>query len=332
MGNINKYNYGLGSKRELYIPENKQENLHEYVNQNLAKTNIMFKYDGLPETIPAEILESILQTSGFCAIAKHNGNLYAFNGGLAGVEDSPYHLPTKIIVTNPALKLSKTFIFDKDCILFKSDPFAIGLIPIITRYCTSLVENDLTIHLASVNARIQTYLSAGDEPTRQSAVQFLKDIANGKQGVIAESKLFDSLKFNQNSQQQGIFKDLIELQQYQKASLYNEMGLSANFNMKRERLSSAEVNGNTDNLYPFIDSMLEERKKAVLKINEMFDLEISVTFGSTWERRATDTAEPADTAELSDTAEPAETADTAENDAPEDANETPPENTENKEV
>lgn len=39
---------------------------------------------------------------------------------------------------------------------------------------------------------------------------------------------------------------LIELIQYYKASMYNELGLNANYNMKRERLNLGEVSMNVD--------------------------------------------------------------------------------------
>ena len=75
---------------------------------------------------------------------------------------------------------------------------------------------------------------------------------------------------------------LIELIQYYKASMYNELGLNANYNMKRERLNLGEVSMNVDVLLPYVDNMLKERQNAVEKINEMFDTEISVKLSSSW--------------------------------------------------
>lgn len=75
---------------------------------------------------------------------------------------------------------------------------------------------------------------------------------------------------------------LIELIQYYKASMYNELGLNANYNMKRERLNLGEVSMNVDVLLPYVDNMLKERQNAVEKINEMFDTEISVKLASSW--------------------------------------------------
>jgi len=98
--------------------------------------------------------------------------------------------------------------------------------------------------------------------------------------------LFDSLKVNNSSTNAQVsLTDLFEFEQYIKASLYNEIGLSANYNMKRERLTSAEVETNTDNLYPLVDDMINQRRKAVKKINEMFGTNIEVEFNSSWDNR-----------------------------------------------
>ena len=94
-------------------------------------------------------------------------------------------------------------------------------------------------------------------------------------------------------------KDLFEFQQYMKASLYNEIGLSANFNMKRERLTANEVEANTDNLYPLVDDMLNCRRLAIEKINEMFGLNIEVEFNSSWDYRLFN-GEPIESEDLTD--------------------------------
>ena len=75
---------------------------------------------------------------------------------------------------------------------------------------------------------------------------------------------------------------MTEFQQYLKGSLYNEVGLSSNFNMKRERLISSELDASEDSLFPYVYNMMRCRIEAVKKINEMFDLNIQVDFGSVW--------------------------------------------------
>jgi len=140
--------------------------------------------------------------------------------------------------------------------------------------------------LANVNKRYTTLISANDDNTVKSAELFLKNIFDGKQGVIAENKLFDSLKVNPNTEDRNVLRDLIEFEQYIKASFYNEIGLSANYNMKKERITKEEFTTNSDSLYPLVDDMLNSRRRALEEINKLFDLDITVNFNSSWNIRS----------------------------------------------
>lgn len=286
MGNINKqFDYLQLINNTVYDYLDKRKNVVNMVDYMFNRSNIMFKYHGLPETIPENELEKLLQTNGYAIWGKINGELYVINGGLGG-ENDVYNRPTIATVSVPFLDFNDTWEIDKDCIVMNNDTMKIGLIPMFVKYCTLMNENEITMLLATVNKRVQNLISANDDNTVESAKQFLKDVFDGKTGVIAESKLFDSLKVNNSSTNAQVsLTDLFEYEQYLKASMFNEIGLSANFNMKRERLTSAEIETNSDNLYPLVDDMLNNRRVAIEKINEMFETDITVEFNSSWDYR-----------------------------------------------
>ena len=191
-----------------------------------------------------------------------------------------------MVISNPALNYNETLTIDEDVILMRNDSMMLGLIPTFAKYSSLLNENEITIALASISQRVNNLISVADDNTASSADKYLKQLEEGKLGYIFESKLFDSLQTNpMNSAGGGSISDLIELQQYLKASMYNEIGLNANYNMKRERLNSAEVEMNSDNLYPLVDNMLEHRRIALEQINEKYGTEISVEFNSSWDYR-----------------------------------------------
>lgn len=284
MGKIDKYNMGLEYITK-YDFKNKEKNLNDYITYMLNRSVTMFKYHNLPDTMPQREIELLLQCNGWGCVCEIDGNLYCLNGGLGGVPNA-YNMPTEIIINNPYLNYNKTLTIDTDCVIIPNDSMYVGLLPMYNRYCTMLVENDITMILATVNKRVQNLLSANDDNTVESAKNFLKKVFNGELGVIAESKLFDSLKVNASSVNSTVsMTELFEFEQYVKASLYNEIGLSANYNMKRERLTSAEVETNTDNLYPLVDDMINQRRKAVEKINKMFGTNIEIEFNSSWDNR-----------------------------------------------
>ena len=260
----------------------KKKVFENYCKYTFTRTQSMFTYEGLPESIPVQWLESYLQRNGSCCIAEHEGKLYALLGN-AGGELDEYYQPTIYTVANPALGLSKSFEIGKDCVYCKNDYDAIGLVPLVSRYCGLMTENLLTVRISDINMRMMNLLSAPDDNTLQSTKQYLKDLEDGKLGVVGETPFFEGLKLQSKGVGNGDYMiQFIELQQYLKGSMYNELGINANFNMKREALSGQEVALNDDALMPLIDDMLKQRRAMCDELNEMFGLEVSVDYGSTW--------------------------------------------------
>lgn len=268
---------------DLKYCQDKQTIFDFYCNYTLTRTQSMFVYENLPETIPMKWLEYYLQVNGSCCIAKVNGELYALLGN-AGGEPNEYYQPTKYIVANPALDLSKSYTIGEDCVLCKNDFMGIGLVPLISRYCGLMSENVLTIRQSDISMRNLFMLSAPDDDTYQSTKHFLDELEQGRLAVVGDSAFFDGVKMQSNSHGTGDYMiQFIELQQYLRGSLYNELGLNANFNMKREALSGEELAMNDDALMPLIDDMLKRRREFIGEVNEMFGLNISVDYGSTWQ-------------------------------------------------
>lgn len=252
------------------------------IDNTLAKTQSMFVYTGLPETIPATALERILQTNGNCFVTDVNGALYALQGN-AGGELDPYDRPTIYTVANPALQLNRNYNLFTDGVYWENDTNGNSLLPIIGKYAVLLTDGVISLNTVTVLSRITMLLSASDDKTKQSADEFVEKILAGDFSVIGENAFFKgvNLQHAPTAQTQQLTR-LIETIQYFKASMLNELGLNANFNMKRERLNLGEVSMNEDVLLPYVDNMLKCRQTAVEKINEKYGTEITVALGSSW--------------------------------------------------
>lgn len=260
---------------------NKKEQLSKFRADMLNKSLTMFEWKNLPETLPAVEIEKQLQTNGYSIIAKVQGNIYAFQGGFSGQD--PYNQPTKAIVNNPSLNYNGTFTINEDCVIIKNDDMQQGLIHIYNKYGTLLIENQITMLMTDYNYRMPFTISSKDDSTTQSAREYLQKVIDGSLGVIGEAKLFDALKVTPtNNKGVNSFADLYGYQQFIEAQLNNTIGLATNNNMKRERLTTNEIEVNKNASYPLIDNMLRNRKQAVEKINKMFDLDIDVEFSSIW--------------------------------------------------
>lgn len=262
--------------------KNKDMAVMSFIENTLAKTQAMFVYEGLPDTVPAEELERLLQTEGNAFFAKVNGDLYALQGA-AGGEPDPYNRPTIYTVANPALKLNKSYKIGVDGVFIKNDTNGNSLLPLIGKFAVLYTDGVISLNTASILTRITMLISASDDKTKQSADEFLKKILDGDFSVIGENAFFKGVNMQTaaTSNTQYITQ-LVELVQYYKANMLNELGLNANYNMKRERLNTGEVAMNVDVLLPYVDNMLHERQKALKKVNEMFGTEITVRLGSSW--------------------------------------------------
>ena len=260
---------------------NKKEQLSKFRADMLNKSLTMFEWKNLPDTLPAVEIEKQLQTNGYTIIAKVQGNIYAFQGGFSGQD--PYNQPTTAIVNNPSLKYNGTFTINDDCVIIKNDDMQQGLIHIYNKYGTLLIENQITMLMTDYNYRMPFTISSKDDSTTQSAREYLQKVIDGSLGGIGEAKLFDALKVTPtNNKGVNSFADLYGYQQFIEAQLNNTIGLATNNNMKRERLTTNEIEVNKNASYPLIDNMLRNRKQAVEKINKMFDLDIDVEFSSIW--------------------------------------------------
>ena len=74
--------------------KDKTHALQAKVNIMLSRLCSMFRWEGLPDTIPQRMLELYLLNNGHCVITPVREKLYAFTGGFGGELDE-YYRPTK---------------------------------------------------------------------------------------------------------------------------------------------------------------------------------------------------------------------------------------------
>lgn len=274
--------FGLGGAFQKYDFRDKERNVRHYVTYMLNRVQSMFEYKGLPDTIPQKMIELYIMINGHAVIIEHEGELYVTFGNWGG-EPNEYYIPRNYIVANPYLNIFKTYTIGEDCVLAHNDSLYYGLVPMFSRYATQLVENDLTMNMVDINSRIVALIAATDDATKASAEKYLADIEAGKNGVIANQAFLDGVKtqpYGEHNYQR--LTDLIEYQQYTKASWFNELGLNANYNMKREAITSNESQLNDDMLLPLVDDMLNCRKIWIEQVNEMFGVNWSIDWSSSW--------------------------------------------------
>ena len=278
----------LNHKYDFDKPLDKGALYSSYMFYYLARLQSMFKYDGLPDTVPAKWLEHYLLANGSCVFIMDGDDLIATTGGMGGIPDR-YYIPTQYIVANPYVKeeTRRTYTIGEDCVLARNDTYSQGVIPLLSRYISQLVENEVTMNTADILARAMLTISATDTQTKESVEKWLSDLRKGRLSAIGELPSMvgnqdRSLNVTPFQSVASTLTDLIEYHQYLKAGLFNELGLNSNYNMKRESINSNESQLNDDMLHPFIDDMLKMRKEFCEQVNDMFGTNISVEFDSAW--------------------------------------------------
>ena len=276
------------------ILQNKQSLIDSYFKYMMAKTIRMFEWKNLPKTIPQREIELILQICRFAIFTKVDGNLFVFYGGLGGMPNE-YYQPTQAIVSNPYLKFSSVLNLDdyiKDdgnAVVGWNDSMHIGLFALNNRYASLLAETDLTLKYQLVNMRFNNILTADDDTTKTSIETMYKDVEDGTGFGIIVTKQFmeqsnvDKIELRSQSHQMQL-KDTIETKQYLMGSWFNELGLNANYNMKREAINESEADLNEDALLPFVDDMLQQRKLIAESLNAKFGTNIEVELSSSWKK------------------------------------------------
>lgn len=301
----------------------KNRNVHNQIKLMLDRTNTIFEWEGLPETVPAWIMEIMLQTKGHVLFTEWNSEFYALSGNWADKKNA-YYMPTGYIVENPWINCTKNFTINTlngndEGVLIRNDSTCTGLLPILNKYSSLMADNEITMRMADINMRMFNQIVASDDDSAESARLYQKQIEEGKLSIIADNGLFEGVNISSGASAgaANYLTQLIEYHQYLKAGVFNELGLQSNQNMKRERLNTAEVNADEPTLQPLIDNMLLERQKACELINNMYNLNVSVKLSGAWEEQE----------ELTDAEESTESADTN----IQAAEETEPEGTESKE-
>lgn len=282
------------NRRCLEYVTDKSKSSESIICYMLSRLQKMFRYENLPDSIPRQYLENYLLVNGSCVIAKdlqhpEDENIYAFVGA-AGGEPDIYYRPTRYMVANPALQTSNQYYIsttdpnhEPNAVLIRNDTMWQGLYPMMARYASLIAENLLTIRTADVMLRVLALITAPDDSSRLAADQFLKDITEGHLASIAENRFLDGIRMQNPPSNNGSYlTQFIELHQYLVGSFYNEVGLNANYNMKREALSESETGLNDDSLMPLCEDMLRCRQEDMARVNEMFGTNIQVYLDSSW--------------------------------------------------
>lgn len=247
-----------------------------------ATAMTMFKYEGLPDNVRPEDLERMLLENGELIFTKWNDEYYIFQFTGAGKQNYLGEWDS-YQVNNPYIQCSRVFT-DKDAVRIRNTDNAVSLAGMLDMYSELLSESYITLNMSDVNARLNFLISAGDSATKASAELFLRQVYDGKQGIIGSQPLLESLSVNPLAEHRD-FQSVIELNKFYYSDFFQKIGLTNLYNNVHDRISATETTFTATSIYPFVDNMKKNREQAIEKINQLFGLDVTVEFTSSWDYR-----------------------------------------------
>lgn len=268
----------------FYKCTNTTDNFFSYYIELLNKAINVFEWKNVPENIDTDTLETILFRCGDVAFFKYNDTFYISHGNQSG-ELTYNFTPEKYLVSNPYIEKGKNFNLtpDSDCIIIYNTPadkyisLKSSFNEIIKRTAGILSDNLSSLNCLQINTRVQTIVTADNSNVAKSAEMKLKDLYDGKPYSVITSNLASNIniddKSNANSKN---ISDLIDLNNYEYAQYLHALGIESNENNKKSRMIVDELKDNNFECLHNLHILLDSRKKAVEKINRLFNLDISV--------------------------------------------------------
>lgn len=285
---------------------NVQDNFDLYFDMLVNKVCNLFKWENLPETVDERFLMINLMLSGRVCWFNHKGRIYALDGSWGG-EPNVYYRPTQFIVANPIIGSKTLTVLNKDGsndidkldgILmpltdadYFNDSERGGLYRLIYQTAGLLADNISSLNVSQINGRVSQIWTADNDAMARTVEEVVRDIYEGHPYRVVSQDILNKVNAVPTAQtgQSNTLLNLIEAHQYILASFYNEIGIPSQWNMKRERVNTAETELMTGSLDVSVYNMEKNLKEAVEKINELFGTDISVRFN---EEIKEDEAEP----------------------------------------
>lgn len=270
-------------KNLFYQPMDKMSLYYHFFRTLYNNASKVILINGLPEDADYHFILSQLLLVGKINVFQSKGKTYLLNGNVGGICDE-YYYPTRVIIANPILgsfdlkrgeEAVPVYLTPTDRILdspLNTNVLPGGMYSLISMCANILSECMTTVNVTLMNTRVHAVYTADSDSAAKSAEPVLKSIYMGKPYSVVTSELLERLNVNPLSEH-GLATTLtetIEVCQYILAMFWNGLGVDMPFNMKRERLVTAEVDKNLQSLIVPVQTILETLNEGFEKANSLF--------------------------------------------------------------
>lgn len=251
--------------------------------QNILTERVinMFRWNNLQ--FPQREIEILLTLVGFCGFTKFkkSKNLGAVYGSMSGVTNYP-DVFTKFTYATPLESSMKSI--DTDLVVINNNSIRMPSIIVVNNYAHLLAHADLSLQALLINCRSGGIIRANSQKQVDAINNWYNSLYNGKSVSVLDDSSMESfidtksMDFLQTTTNTRIdINDYYLIRENLLKSFYADMGISGTHE-KKAHLLNDEIYTDINRVIFNVNDMLQERKDACEKINQIFKTNISVEF------------------------------------------------------
>ena len=247
----------------------------------IQKILSVFEFDGIPETWSKDYFLYTLFVWGFIAVVETDKfGVIPQHCSLFGYD--VFYRPTNVTIANPLLRGILQPQIGVDCELIKMQPDYGSCWDIVSYYGDLLALSSESLAVNIVNSKLAYVFACDNKTVAESFKKMYDKLNEGNPAVFADSKLFDEsgeplwTTFQNNLKQNYVAGDMLDDMLKIDARFCTEIGIP-NVNLaKASGVTDNEVEANNIDTKSKVSLWLETIKNGLDKVNEMFDLNLSV--------------------------------------------------------
>lgn len=270
----------------------KRQNMH--FGYLLSADEMMFDYEGLPETIDEKFLEDFLNISGSVAIARaKDNNLYAAPYAGRTGKVNQYGEGERVETTTPN-GIEITGIIGKTAAVIYNNTARTPSDDLWFDSC-AFTEIDKSSNANIIFARIAPIFTAVDDKTKDAIKKIIENVIAGNMEIVTSENIFAELQLGDNLSNLKTI-DVTEPERIQYIQYlsqfydvvmrrhFSRRGLPMHTPTKAAQQSTDEIHGidSVSWFYPL--NKLKARRDGLKMVNKVFGTNITVKFSEIWEQ------------------------------------------------
>ena len=235
----------------------------------------LFKYEGLPPTIPGTELEKITILTGKAGIVKTSNYGYVtVPAAPYGVGLYPAYYPLAMWST-PLIKGDG--VVNKDIVIIRNNAFLTGMELTVNRYARMMADVESTLALTLVNVRQPSMAAAPDEHTAYSYQAARLAMTLGDTEAILNKSVLDDIKTIDaiHTIPATLLTDIVQVRDELLSQFFAEFGVASR-QSKRAPMTITEVESDVQVMTVNITDMLESRRESLDALRAVFGLDVTV--------------------------------------------------------